>query len=132
MLKVDEQLTVISIFVFTTMGVVQSTVATFMTWKCLDIPRPVSGRHLGTRLHPKTMLLAQKCIALPRPHPWKVGAALGLLSIVVMIAIQGAFLSVQLAQSLVFAVLMPVGPLALSWVVNHLYATPLGKVRRQR
>ena len=58
-----------------------------------------------------------------------MGAALGLLSILVMIAVQGAFLVVQLAQGLVFFFLMPMSPLALSWVVNHLYATPLGRVK---
>jgi hypothetical protein len=60
----------------------------------------------------------------------QIGACLGLISILVIVAIQLSFLSIQLVQGLVFAILMPMGPLALSWVVNHLYATPLGKVLR--
>ena len=49
--------------------------------------------------------------------------------IVIGVSIQLVFLSVQLVQGIVFALLMPMAPLALSWVVNHLYATPVGKVR---
>lgn len=69
----------------------------------------------------------QVIIGVPFAFP-QLGAALGLLSILVMVAVQGAFLAVQLAQGVVFAVLMPMSPLALSWIVNHLYATPLGRV----
>jgi len=69
--------------------------------------------------------LQWKCLDIPRP----VGAALGLLVIVIGVSIQLVFLSVQLVQGIVFALLMPMAPLALSWVVNHLYATPVGKVR---
>ena len=65
-----------------------------------------------------------KCLDLPRP----LGAALGLISILVMFGIQAAFLTVKMAQGIVFGLFMPVGPLAMSWVVNHLYATPLGIV----
>jgi len=74
--------------------------------------------HLFDSKHARPLLLSSK-----------LGAALGLVSILVMVAVQGAFLTVQLVQGLVFAVLMPMSPLALSWIVNHLYATPLGRVR---
>lgn len=65
-----------------------------------------------------------KCLWLPRP----VGAALGLLAIIVGISIQLSFLSVQLVQGVVMMLFMPLAPLSLSWVVNHLYATPIGRV----
>lgn len=68
--------------------------------------------------------LKWKCLDMPRP----IGAALGLLVIFIGLTVQLAFLSVQLVQGIVFALMMPMAPLAMSWVVNHLYATPMGKV----
>jgi hypothetical protein len=58
----------------------------------------------------------------------QLGAVLGLLAILIMVGIQLSFLTVQIAQGAVYLVFMPMTPLALSWVVNHLYATPMGRV----
>jgi hypothetical protein len=65
-----------------------------------------------------------KCLWLPRP----IGAALGLITILVAVGIQLSFLSIQLVQGIVMAIAMPLAPLSLSWIVNHLYATPIGRV----
>jgi len=65
-----------------------------------------------------------KCLDIPRP----VGSILGLLAILIMVCIQLSFLSIQLVQGIVYLIFMPMAPVALSWVVNHLYATPIGRI----
>jgi len=65
----------------------------------------------------------------PEPRlPRMVGAALGLVALVVIIAIQLSFLSFELAKMLVGFLFAPLTPFALSWIVNHLYATNAGLI----